>query len=55
VVATSSTEAEYVAAVAQSSMKSLKRNLHVTNILSAGYITTPQMVLNSPCQTQIKN
>nr|GEV16507.1 hypothetical protein [Tanacetum cinerariifolium] len=44
VVATSSTEAEYVAAVAQSSMKSLKRNLHVTNILSAGKFTTPQMV-----------
>nr|GEY94771.1 uncharacterized mitochondrial protein AtMg00810-like [Tanacetum cinerariifolium] len=77
VVATSSTEAEYVAAasccaqvlwiqnqlmdyglimqVAQSSMKSLKRNLHVTNILSVGYITTPQMVLNSPCLTHIKN
>nr|GEY11530.1 hypothetical protein [Tanacetum cinerariifolium] len=30
--------------VAKSSMKSLKRNLHVTNILSAGYLTTPQMV-----------
>nr|GEY17481.1 uncharacterized mitochondrial protein AtMg00810-like [Tanacetum cinerariifolium] len=61
VVATSSTEAEYVAAasccaqVAQSSMKSLKRNLHVTNLLSAGYSTTPQMVLNSPCLTHIKN
>nr|GFB18778.1 hypothetical protein [Tanacetum cinerariifolium] len=41
--------------VAQSSMKSLKRNLPVTNILSAGYITTPQMVLNSPCLTHIKN
>nr|GEU88767.1 ribonuclease H-like domain-containing protein [Tanacetum cinerariifolium] len=41
--------------VAQSSMKSLKRNFHVTNILSAGYITTPQMVLNSPCPTHIKN
>nr|GEW59608.1 retrovirus-related Pol polyprotein from transposon TNT 1-94 [Tanacetum cinerariifolium] len=41
--------------VAQSSMKSLKRNLHVTNILSVGYITTPQMVLNSPCLTHIKN
>nr|GEW18531.1 retrovirus-related Pol polyprotein from transposon TNT 1-94 [Tanacetum cinerariifolium] len=35
VVATSSTEAEYVAAVVLSSMKALKRNLHVTNILSA--------------------
>nr|GEZ03125.1 uncharacterized mitochondrial protein AtMg00810-like [Tanacetum cinerariifolium] len=41
--------------VAQSSMKSLKRNLHVTNILSAGYITTPQMVLDSPCLTHINN
>nr|GEV79067.1 hypothetical protein [Tanacetum cinerariifolium] len=41
VVATSSTE------VVLSSMKSLKRMLHVTNILSAGYITTLQMVLNS--------
>nr|GEX65053.1 putative ribonuclease H-like domain-containing protein [Tanacetum cinerariifolium] len=46
VVATSSTEAD---------MKSLKRNLHVTNILSAGSITTPQMVINSPCLTYIKN
>nr|GEY62731.1 putative reverse transcriptase domain-containing protein [Tanacetum cinerariifolium] len=36
VVATLSTEAEYVPAVAKSSIKSLKRNLHVTNILSAG-------------------
>nr|GEX50367.1 putative ribonuclease H-like domain-containing protein [Tanacetum cinerariifolium] len=34
VVVTSSTEAEYVTDVAQSSMKSLKRNLHVTNILN---------------------
>nr|GEU37885.1 hypothetical protein [Tanacetum cinerariifolium] len=46
VVATSSTEAD---------MKSLERNVHITNILSAGYITTPQMVLNSPCLTHIKN
>nr|GEY11286.1 retrovirus-related Pol polyprotein from transposon TNT 1-94 [Tanacetum cinerariifolium] len=57
VVATSSTEAEYVAAasycaqVVLSSMESLKRMLHVINILSAGYLTTPQMVLNSPWQT----
>nr|GEZ81789.1 putative ribonuclease H-like domain-containing protein [Tanacetum cinerariifolium] len=42
-------------AVAQSRMKSLKRNLHVTNIFSAGYITTPQMVLNSPYLTHTKN
>nr|GEY93381.1 hypothetical protein [Tanacetum cinerariifolium] len=55
VVITSSTEAEYVAAVALSSMESLKRMLHVTKILSAGYLTTPQMVLNSPCLTHIKN
>nr|GEW66950.1 hypothetical protein [Tanacetum cinerariifolium] len=41
--------------VAKSSMKKLKRNLHVTNIFSAGYITTSQMVLNSPCLTHIKN
>nr|GEW48353.1 hypothetical protein [Tanacetum cinerariifolium] len=41
--------------VALSSVKSLKRMLHFTNILSAGYITTPQMVLNSPCLTHIKN
>nr|GEZ16244.1 hypothetical protein [Tanacetum cinerariifolium] len=41
--------------VEQSSMKSLKRNLHVTNILSVGYLTTSQMVLNSPCLTNIKN
>nr|GEX44693.1 putative ribonuclease H-like domain-containing protein [Tanacetum cinerariifolium] len=59
VVATSSTKAEYVAAasccVALSGMESLKRMLHVTKILSAGYFTTPQMVLNSPCLTHIKN
>nr|GEV87979.1 putative ribonuclease H-like domain-containing protein [Tanacetum cinerariifolium] len=55
VVATSSTEAEYVAAVPQSSMKLLERTLHVTNVSSASYITTPQMVLNSPCLTHIKN
>nr|GEW46572.1 putative ribonuclease H-like domain-containing protein [Tanacetum cinerariifolium] len=36
-------------------MESLKRMAHVTNILSAGYLTTPQMVLNSPCLTHIKN
>nr|GEW60060.1 putative reverse transcriptase domain-containing protein [Tanacetum cinerariifolium] len=41
--------------VALSSMKDLKRMLHVTNILSAGKLTTPQMVLNSPCLTHIKN
>nr|GEX02285.1 hypothetical protein [Tanacetum cinerariifolium] len=41
--------------VAKSIMKSLKSNLHVTNILSDGYITTPQMVLNSPWLTHIKN
>nr|GEU59811.1 putative ribonuclease H-like domain-containing protein [Tanacetum cinerariifolium] len=79
VVATSSTEVEYVAAasycaqvlwiqnqlldygfgltmqVVISGMDSLKIMLHVTNILSAGYLTTPQMVLNSPCLTHIKN
>nr|GEU83761.1 hypothetical protein [Tanacetum cinerariifolium] len=36
-------------------MKSLKRMLHVINILSAGSLTTPQMVLYSPCLTHIKN
>nr|GEX91863.1 hypothetical protein [Tanacetum cinerariifolium] len=36
-------------------MESLKRMVHVTNILSAGYLTTQQMVLNSPCLTHIKN
>nr|GEV13094.1 hypothetical protein [Tanacetum cinerariifolium] len=41
--------------VVLSSMESLKRMLHVTNILSAGSLTTPQMVLNSPCLTRIKN
>nr|GEY87063.1 uncharacterized mitochondrial protein AtMg00810-like [Tanacetum cinerariifolium] len=77
VVATSLTEAEYVAAasycaqvlwiqnqlldygqtlqVTQSSMKLLERTLHVTNVSSAGYITIPQMVLNSSCLTHIKN
>nr|GEU45766.1 hypothetical protein [Tanacetum cinerariifolium] len=38
-----------------SCMESLKRMMHVTHILSAGYLTTPQMVLNSPCLTHIKN
>nr|GFB17431.1 ribonuclease H-like domain, reverse transcriptase, RNA-dependent DNA polymerase [Tanacetum cinerariifolium] len=37
-----------------SGMESLKWMLRVTNILSAGYLTTPQMVLNSPCLTHIK-
>nr|GEU48466.1 hypothetical protein [Tanacetum cinerariifolium] len=41
--------------VTKSSMKLLERNVHVTSILSAGYITTPQMVLNSSCLTHIKN
>nr|GEU44127.1 ribonuclease H-like domain-containing protein [Tanacetum cinerariifolium] len=53
VMATLSTEAEYV--VALSGMESLKKMLHVTNILSAGYLTTPQIVLNSPCLIHIKN
>nr|GEX23897.1 retrovirus-related Pol polyprotein from transposon TNT 1-94 [Tanacetum cinerariifolium] len=59
VVTTLSIEAEYVAAasccVVQSGMESLKRMLRVTNILSTGSLTTPQMVLNSPCLTHIKN
>nr|GEV06853.1 hypothetical protein [Tanacetum cinerariifolium] len=42
-------------AVVLSDMVSLKRMLHVTTILSAGYLTTQQMVLNSPCLTHIKN
>nr|GEX52791.1 putative ribonuclease H-like domain-containing protein [Tanacetum cinerariifolium] len=61
VMATSSTEAEYVAVascyaqVVLSGMESLKKILHVLNILSAGSLTTSQMVLNSPCLTHIKN
>nr|GEX12018.1 hypothetical protein [Tanacetum cinerariifolium] len=68
VVVTSSTKAEYVAAASccaqvlwihnqllDYGMESLKRIVHVTNILSAGYLTTPQMVINSPCLTHIKN
>nr|GEU95140.1 hypothetical protein [Tanacetum cinerariifolium] len=43
------------AGVVLSSMESLQRMVHVSNVLSAGYLTTPQMVLNSPCLTQIKN
>nr|GEW31639.1 hypothetical protein [Tanacetum cinerariifolium] len=42
-------------AVVLSGMESLKMMLHVTNILSAGSLTTQQMVLNSPCPTHIKN
>nr|GEY89088.1 retrovirus-related Pol polyprotein from transposon TNT 1-94 [Tanacetum cinerariifolium] len=49
VVATSSTK------VVLSGMESLKRKLHVTNSLSAGPLTSQQMVLNSPCLTHIKN
>nr|GEV35421.1 putative ribonuclease H-like domain-containing protein [Tanacetum cinerariifolium] len=41
--------------VVLSSMESLKRMLHVITILSDGYLTTKQMVLNSPCLTHIKN
>nr|GEX96308.1 hypothetical protein [Tanacetum cinerariifolium] len=41
--------------VVLSGMESLKRMLHVTNILSVGSLTTPQMVFNSPCLTHIKN
>nr|GFA55507.1 hypothetical protein [Tanacetum cinerariifolium] len=52
VVATSSTKAKYVVL---SGMESLKMMMHVTNILSAGYLTTPQMVLIPPCLTHIKN
>nr|GEU49662.1 hypothetical protein [Tanacetum cinerariifolium] len=61
VVVTSSIGAEYVAAasccaqVVLSRTKSLKRMVHVTNILSAGYLTTPQMILNSSCLTHTKN
>nr|GEV86414.1 putative ribonuclease H-like domain-containing protein [Tanacetum cinerariifolium] len=73
VVATSSTEAEYVAAasccaqelliqksvaglwVKQHSMKLLEWNVPVKNVSSAGSNTTPQMVINSPCLTHIKN
>nr|GEU51450.1 hypothetical protein [Tanacetum cinerariifolium] len=53
VVATSSTKAKYV--VTLSSMKSLKSMLNVTNILCVGSLTTPPMVLNSPCLIYIKN
>nr|GEW10459.1 ribonuclease H-like domain-containing protein [Tanacetum cinerariifolium] len=61
VVATSSTEAEYVVAasccaqVNQSSMKLLERIVYVSNVSSDGYIITPQMVINSPCLSHIKN
>nr|GEU97342.1 hypothetical protein [Tanacetum cinerariifolium] len=57
VVATSSTKADFglTMQVAKSNMKSLKRMLYVTNILSAVSLTTPPMVLNSPCLTHIKN
>nr|GEV98177.1 uncharacterized mitochondrial protein AtMg00810-like [Tanacetum cinerariifolium] len=41
--------------VVLSGIKSLQRMLQVTTILSAGYLTTQQMVLNSPCLTHIKN
>nr|GEZ24153.1 uncharacterized mitochondrial protein AtMg00810-like [Tanacetum cinerariifolium] len=37
------------------SMESLQRMVYVTNILSAGSLTSQQMVLNSPCLTHIKN
>nr|GEX08104.1 hypothetical protein [Tanacetum cinerariifolium] len=41
--------------VVLSGLDSLKRMLHVTNLLSAGSLTSQQMVLNSPCLTHIKN
>nr|GEX86119.1 uncharacterized mitochondrial protein AtMg00810-like [Tanacetum cinerariifolium] len=44
-----------VTTVTQSNMKLLEWTLHVTNVSSAGYVTTPQMVINSPCLTHIKN
>nr|GEW76136.1 retrovirus-related Pol polyprotein from transposon TNT 1-94 [Tanacetum cinerariifolium] len=68
VVATSSTKAKYVAVASccaqvlwiqnqllDYGMDSLKRMVHVTHILSAGSLTSQQMVLNSPCLTHIKN
>nr|GEV07026.1 putative ribonuclease H-like domain-containing protein [Tanacetum cinerariifolium] len=42
-------------AVVLSGIESLKRMLYVTTILSVGYLTIQQMVLNSPCLTHIKN
>nr|GFA10138.1 ribonuclease H-like domain, reverse transcriptase, RNA-dependent DNA polymerase [Tanacetum cinerariifolium] len=41
--------------VVLSVMDSLKMMFYVPNILSAGSLTTQQMVLNSPCLTHIKN
>nr|GFB26827.1 hypothetical protein [Tanacetum cinerariifolium] len=41
--------------VVLSGMEVLKMMLHVINISSTGYLTTQQMVLNSPCLTHIKN
>nr|GEX11292.1 hypothetical protein [Tanacetum cinerariifolium] len=35
-------------------MESLKGMLHVTTVLSVGYLTTQQMVLNSPCLIDIR-
>nr|GEW51976.1 hypothetical protein [Tanacetum cinerariifolium] len=48
-------EEDVGAEVNQSSMRILERNLHVTIILSASQLATPQMVLNSPYLTHIKN
>nr|GEW12334.1 hypothetical protein [Tanacetum cinerariifolium] len=41
-------------AVVLSGIESLKRMLHVTYNLSAGLLTSQQMVLNSPCLTHIR-
>nr|GEV64826.1 ribonuclease H-like domain, reverse transcriptase, RNA-dependent DNA polymerase [Tanacetum cinerariifolium] len=41
--------------VVLSGLESLEMMLHATTILSAGYLTTKLMVLNSPCLTHIKN
>nr|GEX76273.1 putative ribonuclease H-like domain-containing protein [Tanacetum cinerariifolium] len=67
VVTTSYTEAEYVAATSccaqvlwiqnqllDYGIEYLKSMSHGTNIISAGYLTTQQMVLNSPCLTHIR-
>nr|GEW82948.1 hypothetical protein [Tanacetum cinerariifolium] len=44
-----------VGGVVLSGMESMKKMSRVTNIISAGHLTTQQMVLNSPCLTHVND
>nr|GEY30241.1 putative ribonuclease H-like domain-containing protein [Tanacetum cinerariifolium] len=50
-----SSRPDIMLAVGLSGMESLKRMSHVSYILSAGYLTTKQMVLDSPCLIHVND